>query len=39
MIGANIRKARAERSLSLRKLAQLIEARGVVDGLSYSAIR
>jgi len=39
MIGANIRKARAERSLSLRKLAQLIEARGVVDGLSYSAIQ
>ena len=39
MIGANIRKARAERSLSLRELAQLIQVRGLVDGLSYSAIQ
>jgi Zn-dependent peptidase ImmA (M78 family)/transcriptional regulator with XRE-family HTH domain len=39
MIGENVQGVRKERKLSLRALSDLIQERGVVEGLSYSALQ
>jgi len=39
MIGENLQKVRTARKLSLRQLGALIQERGFVSGLSYSAIQ